>query len=176
MLRRAFSLVVLFWALGFILFAVTLPRPAEATRTEAVVVPTGGGGRIERALDLLHLGAAQLLFVSGVDKDVKPGEFRAEYHVSTAAMACCVILGYESVDTRSNAKEISAWVQRRHIRSVRLVTSSWHMRRAAFELSRKLPKGVVLIKDAVPSQPSFRGLFLEYNKLIASWIAAQVGL
>lgn len=176
MLRRAISLLVLLWALGFIAFAVLLPQPAGMTRTDAVVVPTGGGGRIERALELQSKGAARLLFVSGVDRDVKPREFRAEYGVDPARMACCVVLGFDSVDTRSNAVEIGTWVQRNRIRSVRLVTSSWHMRRAAFELSRKLPPGVTLIRDAVPSQPSFRGLFLEYNKLIASWIAALVGL
>lgn len=176
MLRRAFAILVLGWALGFVVFAVMLPRPAGAVKTDAIVVPTGGSGRIERALDLLRQRAAQHLFVSGVDKDVRPREFRAEFEIPAATMDCCITLGYESVDTRSNASEIGAWVARQRIGSVRLVTSSWHMRRAAFELRRSLPGGVTLVEDAVPGQPSFRLLFLEYNKLIASWAGALVGL
>jgi hypothetical protein len=31
-----------------------------------------------------------------------------------------------------------------------------------------LPNGVTVIRDAVPSEPSFGGLFLEYHKLLAS--------
>jgi hypothetical protein len=42
------------------------------------------------------------------------------------------------------------------------------MRRAALELEGSLPAHIEVIRDAVPSQPSFRILFLEYHKLLAS--------
>ena len=48
MIRRIASLVILVWSLGFGLFTVSLPQPAGAERTDAVVVLTGGKGRIER--------------------------------------------------------------------------------------------------------------------------------
>ena len=35
--------------------------------------------------------------------------FAAEYKVSPELMACCVTLGFQSVDTRSNARETAAW-------------------------------------------------------------------
>ena len=81
-------------------------------------------------------------------------------------MACCITLGYESVDTRSNAVEVAGWAGQRGIGSVRLVTSDWHMRRAGFELRRRLPAGVTLIEDAVPTRPSFNMLLTEYSKLL----------
>ena len=76
--------------------------------------------------------------------------------------------------TRGNADETANWVRENDVRSLRLVTTDWHMRRAAGELQRKLPDGVEVIRDAVPSQPSVGSLFLEYHKLIASYAASLI--
>lgn len=171
MLRRAASLVVIVWALGFIWFAVFLPGPAGAVKTDGIIVPTGGEGRIHRGLDLLRQGRARRMLVSGVDSEVRPGEFAAEFGVSSALMRCCVTLGYESVDTRTNAAESARWIAAGKARSVRLVTTDWHMRRAAGELSHAAPDETTIIRDAVPSKPSLFTLFLEYHKLIASRLA-----
>jgi uncharacterized SAM-binding protein YcdF (DUF218 family) len=167
MLRRILSLIVLVWLLGFIAFAIALPRPHAGGKTDAVVVLTGGGGRIGRGLEALQKGWTPRMLVSGVDRDVRPAEFQAEYKVPPALMACCVWLEFQSVDTRSNAREAARWIADNKVRSIRLVTTDWHMRRAALELEAALPNDVALIRDAVPSQPSFRILFLEYNKLLA---------
>jgi uncharacterized SAM-binding protein YcdF (DUF218 family) len=175
MVRRIVSLIVLVWLLGFVWFALALPQPRAGGRTDAVVALTGGVGRIDRGLEALEQGWARRLFVSGVDREVRPGEFAAEYKVPPALMACCVTLGFQSVDTRSNASETALWISDNKFRSVRLVTTDWHMRRAAMELGGALPPGVRLMRDAVPSSPSFRTLFLEYNKLLARAVARLVG-
>ncbi len=62
---------------------------------------------------------------------------------------CCVDLGSESVDTRSNAEEAKRWIERRRYQSIRLVTSDWHMRRARYEFNRQLGGNVKIIPDAV---------------------------
>lgn len=176
MIRRAISLAILVWAIGFLWFVVALPRPAEDARTDAVIVPTGGPGRIARGLAVLDSGQADRMLVSGVDPEVRPQEFAAEFGVSPRRMACCVTLGFAAVDTRSNAAETAKWVAQNEVRSLRLVTTDWHMRRAAGELDRMLPGHVKVIRDAVPSQPDLRTLFLEYHKLIASRIAGLADL
>jgi hypothetical protein len=112
------------------------------------------------------------MLVSGVDREVKPQEFAAHYRVEPGLMACCVTLGFESVDTRTNAREIADWLAASKARSVRLVTTDWHMRRISFELGRVAPDGVTIIEDAVSSRPSFWILFLEYHKLLAARIAS----
>jgi uncharacterized SAM-binding protein YcdF (DUF218 family) len=168
MLRRLSSLVVIIWALGFVWFAIALPLPAGTEKTDAVVVPTGGEGRIARGLFVLRQGWAKRMLVSGVDPEVKPREFAALYQVEPALMACCVTLGFESVDTRSNATETAAWLGAMKARSVRLVTTDWHVRRSGFELRQAVPAGFVIVRDAVPSRPSLTILFLEYHKLIAA--------
>ena len=55
MITRFVAALLLAWILGFIWFAVTLPRPADSLRrTDGIVALTGEGERIERALDKMH--------------------------------------------------------------------------------------------------------------------------
>ena len=187
MIRRLGSAILIIWALGFAWFAVALPGPvpvagqgrgdakAAGVRTDAVVVPTGGAGRIERGLEVLRQGGAAKMLVSGVDPEVKPGEFATEFEVPMQTMMCCITLGYAAVDTRGNAAETADWIAERKYRSVRLVTTDWHMRRASSELRQMVPGNVQIIEDGVPSEPSLRILFLEYHKMLASHIARQLG-
>jgi uncharacterized SAM-binding protein YcdF (DUF218 family) len=177
MIRRGLSLLFLAWAIGFLWFVVALPRPAEdGIATDAVIVPTGGPGRIARGLAVLGGGQAKKMLVSGVDPEVRPQEFAAQFRVSPRDMACCVTLGFAAVDTRTNADETAKWVAQNEVRSLRLVTTDWHMRRAAGELDRTLPESVTVIRDAVPSRPDLGTLFLEYHKLLASRAAGLIDL
>ena len=175
MLKRLIIVLLLAWALGFAWFALALPQPHAGGKTDGVIVLTGAEGRVARGLEALRKGWARSLLVSGVDREVKPREFVAVYHIAPAQMACCVTLGFESVDTRSNAREAARWIANNKFRSVRLVTTDWHMRRAAFELDLMKPKGVKVIRDAVASQPSLETLFTKYHKLLARVISQNLG-
>lgn len=171
MIRRITAFLLLAWLIGFAAFAILLPRPLGTVKTDAVIVLTGGDGRIQRGLEVLDKEWAGRMLVSGVFEDVKPHEFALEYKVSGQQMACCITLGYESTDTRSNARESARWIARNGYRTVRLVTSDWHMRRAAYELERMRPATVTILRDAVATRPTLRTLFLEYNKLLARHVA-----
>lgn len=175
MIRRLFALLLVIWAFGFLWFAVALPQPAAGERTDAIVVPTGGGGRIPRGIALLREGAAEKMLVTGVYADVRPGEFAAAYDVPARLMECCITLGFAAIDTRGNARETATWMAENDVRSIRLVTSDWHMRRAARELEHKLPEGTVVVRDAVRTEPSLWILFLEYHKLMAAWLVQTLG-
>lgn len=175
-IARAFAGVFIFWAMGFVVFSVTLPSAADRIETDAIVVPTGGEGRIARGINVLEDGLAKTMLVSGVDREVKPAEFAVEFEVDEQLLDCCITLGFAAVDTRSNAAETAQWVEDNDVTSIRLVTTDWHMRRAASELARKLPSDVKVVRDAVRSRPTFPALFLEYHKLLASWTAGLVGL
>jgi uncharacterized SAM-binding protein YcdF (DUF218 family) len=175
MLRRIASIIVLVWLFGFAWFAVALPQAVNGGKTDGVIVVTGGGGRIDRGIEVLQKGWASKMLVAGVDREVRPREFQVEYKVPANLMECCITLGFESVDTRSNAREAASWTAGNRVKSVRLVTTDWHMRRAAFELGRMLPADTRVIEDAVPSKPSFKTLFLEYHKLIARLIYSLWG-
>ena len=167
MLRRLLSLILLAWVLGFIVFSVTLPGAAGDQHTQGAVVLTGGEGRVDRGLGVLRQGWAGHLLISGVDPEVTAAQFASHYRVAPGIMACCITLGYQSVDTRSNALELAEWVAAGHYRSVRVITSDWHMRRARWEVGRVMPGDVTLVYDAVPTRPRLAVLFEEYCKLLA---------
>jgi uncharacterized SAM-binding protein YcdF (DUF218 family) len=166
-IRRALSLLLVVWFFGFVWFAIALPQPLADATTDAIVVPTGGSGRIPRGLILLEEGAANKMLVTGVDREVKPREFAAAYQVPDELMDCCVALGFSALNTRGNARETARWAADNQVRSIRLVTSDWHMRRAARELGTTLPSDTRLVRDAVRTEPSLWILFLEYHKLLA---------
>ena len=176
MISRILAGLALLYVLGYALFAVLLPRPADDRATDAIVVLTGGAGRMERGLDLLQRHRAQRMLVSGVDRTVRPVDLANQYPGSAPLFACCVDLGRESVDTRSNAEEVARWLKKRHLASVRLVTTDWHMPRARFELSRQLGDSAPVLGDAIESNPSFRQLFMEYNKYLLRRAAVLVGI
>jgi uncharacterized SAM-binding protein YcdF (DUF218 family) len=176
MIKRIAAFIVLFWVLGFIWFALFLPQPAALQKTDGVVVLTGGAGRIDRGLAVMEKGAARRMLISGVDLDVKPPELAAQYHRSMTLFNCCIDLGFRALDTRSNGLETARWVARNRIKTLRLVTHDWHMRRARLELNLALPGGVTVINDAVPTEPSFVILFTEYNKYWLRGLAALIGV
>jgi uncharacterized SAM-binding protein YcdF (DUF218 family) len=176
MIRRIASLIVLAWALGFGLFAVSLPGPAGGELTDAVVVLTCGKGRIERGLEVLGQHEAQRMLVSGVDPSVREGELAKLQGAPLALFKCCVDLGKEAVDTRTNADEAARWLGKQGYKSVRLVTTDWHMPRARLELRRAVGKDVKVIGDSVESAPGLLVLMREYNKFWIRWFAVQVGV
>ena len=175
MIVRFLSFLILLYLLGYALFAVLLPRPADDRQTDAIVVLTGGPKRIERGLDLLERDRAKRMLVSGVARTVRPRELAAEYGAEEK-FECCIDLGRESVDTRSNAAEVARWVEKRGFSSIRLVTTDWHMPRARFELARRLKGDVDVVGDAVESNPRFIQLFTEYNKYLLRRAAVLVGI
>lgn len=176
MIRRILSLILLTWVLGFAWFALLLPQPAAMAKTDAIVVLTGGPGRIDRGLEILKSGKSRKMLISGVDRDVRPTELAAQYPGSNKYFNCCIDLGFQSVDTRSNALETARWAAKNKLKTLRLVTHDWHIRRARFELDRALPANVVVTNDAVSTQPSLRALFKEYNKYWLRAVAALLGI
>jgi uncharacterized SAM-binding protein YcdF (DUF218 family) len=176
MIRRVISLAVLLWVLGFVLFVVTLPRAADDRFTDAIVVPTGAPGRIPRGLALLQAGKARRMLITGVAREVKPHELALTNNVPIRVFAQGVDLGHEAVDTRSNGEETAKWLAARHYRSVRLVTTDWHMRRARFELEHAIGDKIVILPDAVVSEAGLTVLLKEYNKYLFRRVAVLVGL
>ena len=171
MIRRALALIAVVWFLGFAWFTINLPGPLDTRTGDAAVVPTGAAGRIERGIELLDKGKVKAMLVTGVDPEVTGEEFALQFKVPTRLMECCITLGSAAVDTRGNATETAEWLAARKFTSIRLVTSDWHMRRASIELARTLPDEVAIRQDAVPTEPSLRILFLEYHKLLATWVS-----
>ena len=174
-LGRFAAVLALAWLGGFIWFSLTLPDPAPiAVKTDAVVVLTGGAGRLARGLAVLEAGSAQRMLVSGVDRRTTRKQLAAAAQSPKSRFAT-TDLGYEAIDTRSNAEETARWTALHKFSTIRLVTSAGHMRRARLELSRVLPAAVLVVSDAVPVEPRAPGIAAEYSKYLLRRAALAMG-
>jgi len=171
-----FGLLLFAYAAGYGAFAAMLPGPAGDERTDAIVVLTGGTGRLDRGFELIERGLARRMLISGVARTVRPRELVAVYRVDPRLFECCITLGREAFDTRSNADEVARWLEREPVRSIRLVTNDLHMRRARYELEKRIGGAVTIVSDAVPTSPDWRQILVEYNKFLLGGAADLVGI
>jgi len=174
-------------AVGFVRFVDHLPPPTtDRSRTDAIVVLTGGGERIANALSLLEAGKAERLFVSGVHPGVGVGELlKIDRTVpnsgqSDAALAARIDLGDMAGDTFGNSVESVAWMRANRFKTMRLVTADYHMPRALIEFRMEAPDLQIVVNPIRPSRtqnipwwrdrPMFGLLLGEYGKyLVAKW-------
>lgn len=174
--KRLITSLLVLWLTGFGGFFVIsqkMKREGISTQTEAIIVLTGGRQhRITEGLNLLALGAAPELFISGVHKDVTENEIKAMHKGASLLPECCIILGRTATTTIENAVETKNWLTRKNIKSIRLVTSNYHMPRAALEFKSTLSGVKILlhpIKAGTYPLDDFRFwrlTFDEYNKFL----------
>ena len=179
MIMTAITLLIL-WVVGWIWFASTITIKAEnATpkKSEAIIVLTGGNGRVNAGLNLLADNIAPKLFISGVHKDTTKSDIFASWKTPTKSKPCCIELGYEATDTASNALEVQQWVEKNNIKDLILVTSRYHMPRAYLEISKLLPTDINIVQYSIDSSgfQAWKGrfwslTFSEYNKTLIQWL------
>jgi uncharacterized SAM-binding protein YcdF (DUF218 family) len=176
-LARILFLGGLAYVLGLAWFVgMPVGRASDDLRTDAIVVLTGDEGRIARGLALLRAGAAPRLLISGVAPGVSQRQLARKAGVPFAVFRCCVDLGHEAIDTRSNAEETARWAAAHKISSLRLVTSDYHMRRATMELRSELGPDVRIVSDAVPTRLPLVVWAREYAKwLVRSTVRRAEG-
>jgi len=144
-----FVLAIL-WSIGLVGFAALLPRDIvdPSSHTDAIVVPTGGHGRLVAGLELLRAGQAERLFISGVYDGVSVPSLVGEN--AGAATICCVDLGYNARDTYENALESATWMAEWGYSSLRLVTGNYHIPRAILEFRSAMPDVKLIANPVFP--------------------------
>lgn len=185
-LLMAALLILVLWCIGLIAFVARIPGPEDVAEdpTDAVVVLTGGVGRLESGLALLEAGSAKQLFISGVHADVDVATLLQSLVPGSAPMpdaatiACCIRLGYAAADTRGNAEETARWMRAASFTTLRLVTADYHMPRSLLEFHRAMPEIAVLPFPVFPEQVRRDGwwrwpgttslLVREYNKYLVA--------
>ena len=167
---------------GLIWFAIAPSARDSTGPTDAIVVLTGGSQRLNSGIALLRDGKGQKLFVSGVNHHVHLEELlRSSGDRLEAAhewASCCVVLGYQAVDTIGNASETAQWMRQQGFHSLRLVTAWYHMRRSLLEFERAMPEIEIVPHPVFPDQIAHEHwwarretaalLLTEYGKYLAS--------
>jgi uncharacterized SAM-binding protein YcdF (DUF218 family) len=165
-------LIVSTWVLGFAVFTatvVTMTPSSPTEKTGAIVVLTGGKTRIETGLDLFSENLAPELFITGVHENVTKDELISR-HTGRPLPKCCITIGYKATTTTSNALEAADWVKSKNIKSIRLVTSNYHMARALLEFRQSLPDVEIIVHPVLQTDITFRNkyfwivIFEEYHK------------
>lgn len=140
LLTTAAALTVTY-VLGLVVFAANLDRhpPADIAAVDGIVALTGGEGRIAEAVKLLNDGKGERLLITGVHPEVSLASLKKALNSKSDKFECCIDLGRQAEDTIGNATETAAWVRLHNYHSIILVTSTYHMPRAALELKRAMP-------------------------------------
>ncbi len=191
-LRRllALALVVfaIAWLFGFYRFNQLIPEPGQASSrvTDAIVVLTGGAGRVREGLKLLDDGFAGKLFISGVHGGVDAQALLRVARQAPGNLECCIVIDHAAHSTRSNARETAKWVQKEGYKSLRLVTANYHMPRSLLEFRNTLPADIEIephpvfpegfhANDWLPWRGSGRLVISEYHKFVAAMLNHGAG-
>jgi uncharacterized SAM-binding protein YcdF (DUF218 family) len=134
------------WVGGLLWFVAAIPDEAadDGGTTDAIVVLTGGVGRLDAGLHLLAEGRARKLFVSGVYRGVDVSQLLRLSRQAPDRLQCCIELGHGAVNTAGNAAETARWMRAQGFGSLRLVTSSYHMPRSVLEFRLALPGAAII--------------------------------
>lgn len=173
------------WLSGLLWFASTLPKSVTdpLRKTDAIVVLTGGSGRLEQGFDLIEQQRAKKLFVSGVHQGVEVEELLRIFQRSPQGVTCCMTLG-RAIDTVGNAAETHQWMKEQGFQSLRLVTAAYHMPRSLVEFNRVMPTVQIIPNPVFPKNfkqhdwwrwPGSTGLIAtEYNKYLVALLRSYI--
>ncbi len=154
-------------------------------RADAIVVLTGGMGRVEEGLRLLRQGAAPLLILSGVNRDADLDSIFLNMDLKDKERRA-ILLEKGSASTIENAKEMKRLALGMGLKSLILITSVYHMKRAMYIFRSIMPRDVEVSAHPVStpnfdelrwwSSPALRITLLEFIKYYWFMAAYHLGL
>ncbi len=170
-------IILILWIAGYFVF-ISLSSssniPTSNKTTDAIIVLTGGGGhRISAGWKVFASGRAKHIFISGVHSSVTEKELLTLWKGITPLPKCCITLGRNATTTLENAQETKEWIEENNIKSIRLITSYYHMQRALIEFEDIKDMGIKIIPQSVEhtdfsykDTKYWRLTFEEYNKIL----------
>lgn len=174
------------WGFGLFKFADAIPvAVADATtRTDGIVVLTGGSRRLSEGLDLLSRGLAEKLFVSGVYQGIDVRKLLSIVKPKPEDLETMINIGI-ATNTTGNAEETKDWMGKQQYASLRLVTAAYHMPRSLLEFKNAMPAISLIPHPVFPENvkhnrwwvwPGTASLVIsEYNKYLLAWVRLWVG-
>jgi len=114
----------------------------NADKADAIVVLAGGKGRVDEGVRLYRERRAAYLFLIGVDPSVRKSDLYRPQPGDPSPDG--VILERASRNTLENAILGRDVILRRQIKSILLITSRYHMKRAAILFRNALPRDLTI--------------------------------
>lgn len=190
LILRIFFVCCLLFIGGFCYYLYSIPSPmTKFPKVDAIVVLTGGKGRVQEGIRLLSRQQAEKMLISGVGSGVNLEDLltlqpaNADEKQTARQQSGSISLGYSADSTSTNAQETKEWMEKQRFNSLLLVTANYHMPRSLMEFSSLMPEMKIYPAPVAPEDFHFgrwwtdaktaKLLFLEYLKLIAAWIRIQ---
>lgn len=161
------SLVVVTVAFTSFAYQTFSLKPREVT-SDGIVVLAGGRGRIDEGVRLYRQHKGKVLLLIGIDPAVRKPELIKERPGER------IVLENVSRNTYENAVYARPLIEKEGMRSLTLITSRYHMKRAIIIFRNVLPKDIAIYPYPVDSKNlkeqwwshggSFRLLFGEFYK------------
>lgn len=162
--------VSLLMSFGFGAYILKLPLAFEqqnVVEKEALVVLTGGRGRVEAALHQIEIGFSGPVLISGVHPSVTK-DILLEGRTFTPEQTAQIELDYVAQTTRQNALVVQEWARQKGVMDVGVVTSHYHMPRSRWLFSLFAPSLTMVPLAVVPGAVAMSVLVKEYLKLLVA--------
>ncbi|WP_276353935.1 YdcF family protein [Cohnella caldifontis] len=168
--------LLFFYFFGRFLVVNETPR-----KSDAIILLSGGAGRLEKGVELLNEGYAGRMIVTKTDGR-GPGEIRMRAILRAGVPADSVIPDYDATSTYTNAVNSRRIMERNGFASALVVSSTYHMRRVQYIFDKVYRgSGIRLTYVAAPS-PNFdparwwsRKIYVKYALTeYAKWIGYMI--
>lgn len=176
LIKAFFSLLIITAIVIGVLFVdfsyKTFSYRQTSVKTDAIVVLTGGKGRVSEGVRLYREGIAPYLIIVGADPTVRIRDIYEPVKGDPSANG--VILEKNSRNTLENAIYGKEMITRHKIKSILLITSRYHLKRATILMRNALPQKCAIYPYPIDSSNlketwwnhslSFSLLFSEFYK------------
>lgn len=165
-------IIIIFWIIGFCVFInqIITIKPIMTVKSDAIVVLTGGKGRIDAGIDLLFNNYADHLFISGVGQKADLNDLVKYLESFTPEqvekLKHKITLGHFASSTEENAVETKEWIAKHKYKNIILVTSNYHMPRSLYLFKFLIPNISITPYSLVKNSISLKLAFMEYNKYL----------
>jgi uncharacterized SAM-binding protein YcdF (DUF218 family) len=157
------ALSIISWGILFAIFLSFIPDSLADiyTKTDGIVVLTGGKSRITEGLNLLKEGKGEKLLISGIGENANLHELKVLSKEMSPSLVtpleAKITLGHLATDTKSNATEAAIWMELNNFSSLRLVTSNYHIPRSMLEFKMVIPDKKIIPHPVFSSQVKMEG-------------------
>lgn len=159
-------IICLAWFSGLVVFLNKIPRaPVQTIRTaDAAIILTGGDKRIEEGIKILQSKYVKKVFITGVNQRIR--NKKEIPYIEELNKVQNIEIGREALTTNGNALEAKEWIEKNHIKSIKIVTANYHMPRSVLEFKHHLPEVSIDVYPVFPDKFDLNKWWYDKNTLI----------